>query len=71
MLPSADHPCWRLLTMLIPSLVLCFALSPYSGLYKAWAPGDIFTVLAVLASIAGVQFAPFRRAGGNDPPSTS
>jgi hypothetical protein len=59
-IPDAKHPIWKVAQGMVIASVLIFALSPYSGLYNSWTRSDIVTVLAVLASWAGLQI-PFSK----------
>lgn len=66
-MPPENHPIWKLAQGLILAGVLCFALSPYSGLYNSWKPADAITVISALAAWLGGGAALDRIArGGNN-----
>lgn len=66
-IPEANHPIWHILKGLILAAVLCFALSPYSGLYNSWKASDAITIIGTLAAYFGVTIPLDRlRASGNN-----
>lgn len=50
---SADHPVWKLATLIVVGVILVLMLK--FNYQSGWAPADYLTLISVLFGVGGVQ----------------
>lgn len=50
---NADHPVWKLATLVVVGVILVLMLK--FNYQSGWAPADYFTLISVLLGVGGVQ----------------